>query len=268
MLDTLLRGSGVYGAVFATAKNVVREYIKQEKKGFIGDDAYTILALFDISPPIGSKARKVNSAIKTRKFEKDEIAARGWAITGEGRLDLGPNWSILGKVTSATLNLPLDRVVDELTSVSEAFDARNTAWQRFALALGWKTWDIGAKDELGDLIRAEAGARRKEEAAEKRRKKAEEKKTIEAAKTPEQKAAERKQKEAEKEAKRKEKEAKRQKVIEDKSIIDQEAIYDLTKSQQIEALKNLGLDLDFIKTLKREEQRVNKIIELRNKIKK
>jgi flagellar biosynthesis GTPase FlhF len=246
--------------------------MKQEKKGFMSDDAYTILALFDISPPIGSKARKINSAIKTRKFEKDEIAARGWAVTGDGRLDLGPNWSILGKVTSAAFNLPLDRVVDELASVSEAFDARNTAWQRFALAMGYKTWDIGAKDELGDLIRAEADIKRKEEskrkAAEKRRKKAEEKKAIEAAKTPEQKEAERKEKEAEKEAKRKEKEAKRQKVIEDKSIVDQEAIYDLTKSQQIEALKNLGLDLDFIKTLKKEEQRVNKIIELRNKIKK
>jgi hypothetical protein len=272
MLDTLLRGSGVYGAVFATAKNAIREYMKQEEKGFLGDDAYTILSLFDISPPIGSKARKINSAIKTRKFEKDEIAARGWAITGEGRLDLGPNWSILGKVTSATLNLPLDRVVDELTSVSEAFDARNTAWQRFALALGWKTWDVGAKDELGEAIKAEAGIRRKEEskrkAAEKRRKKAEEKKAIEAAKTPEQKEAERKEKEAEKEAKRKEKEAKRRKVVKDESIVDQEAIYDLIKAQQIEILDNLGLSESSIKKLKTEKQRVDKIIELRNKIKK
>ena len=268
MLDTILRGSGVYGAIFATAKNAVREYMKQEEKGFLGDDAYTILSLFDISPPIGSKARKINSAIKTRKFEKDEIAARGWAITGEGRLDLGPNWSILGKVTSATLNLPLDRVVDELTSVSEAFDARNTAWQRFALALGWKTWDVGAKDELGEAIKAEAGIRRKEEAAEKRRKKAEEKKAIEAAKTPEQKEAERKQREEEKEARRKEKEAKRRKVVKDESIVDQEAIYDLIKAQQIEILDNLGLSESSIKKLKTEKQRVDKIIELRNKIKK
>jgi hypothetical protein len=53
-------------------------------------------------------------------------------------------------------------VVDELTSVSEAFDARNKAWQRIALGLGWKTWDVGAKDEEGEAIKAAAKEKRKE----------------------------------------------------------------------------------------------------------
>ena len=269
MVDTILRGSGLYGAVFATTKNVIREYIKQDAKGFLGDDAYTILALFDISPPIGSKARKINSAIKTRKFEKDEIEARGWAVTGEGRLDLGPNWSILGKVTSAAFNLPLDRVVDELASISEAFDARNTAYQRIALALGWKTWDVGAKDELGESIKEEAKVKRKEEskkkAAEKRKQKAEEKKAAKAAKTPEQKAAEKAEREAKKAAKKKEKEANRLKIIDDNSIIDEDSIYDLTKTQQEQVLVSLGLFSGDIKGLTSEKMRVDKIIQLRKK---
>ena len=159
MLDTLLRGSGVYGAVFSTVKNVIREYNKQEKKGFMSEHAYTVLSLFNISPPIGSKARKIHSAIQTRKFEKDEIAARGWGVVADGRLDLGPNWSILGKVLSAAVSVPLDRVVDELTSISEAFDARNKAWQRIALALGWKTWDVGAIEENAEAIKAAAKKR-------------------------------------------------------------------------------------------------------------
>ena len=167
MLDTLLRGSGVYGAVFSTVKNVIREYNKQEKKGFMSNHAYTVLSLFDISPPIGSKARKVHSAIQTRKFEKDEIAARGWGVAADGRLDLGPNWSILGKVLSAAASVPLDRVVDELTSISEAFDARNKAWQRIALALGWKTWDVGAIEENAEAIKAAAKKERKEAGIEK-----------------------------------------------------------------------------------------------------
>jgi len=128
----------------------------------MSDHAYTVLALFGISPPIGSKARKIYSAIQTRKFEKDEIAARGWGVTADGRLDLGPNWTILGKVLSASINLPLDRVVDELTSVSEAFDARNKAWQRIALGLGWKTWDVGAIEENAEAIKAAAKKERKE----------------------------------------------------------------------------------------------------------
>ena len=140
-----------------------------------------MLSLFNISPPIGSKARKVHSAIQTRKFEKDEIAARGWGVVADGRLDLGPNWSILGKVLSAAASVPLDRVVDELTSISEAFDARNKAWQRIALALGWKTWDVGAIEENAEAIkeaakkeRKEAGAKKaKETRAEKKREKQE-----------------------------------------------------------------------------------------------
>ena len=167
MLDTVLKGSGVYGAVFSTVKNVIREYDKQEKKGFMSNHAYTVLSLFDISPPIGSKARKVHSAIQTRKFEKDEIEARGWGVVADGRLDLGPNWTILGKVLSAAASVPLDRVVDELTSISEAFDARNKAWQRIALGLGWKTWDVGAIEENAEAIKEAAKKKRKEAGVEK-----------------------------------------------------------------------------------------------------
>ena len=179
MLDTLLRGSGVYGAVFSTVKNTIREYNKQEKKGFMSNHAYTILSLFNISPPIGSKARKVHSAIQTRKFEKDEIAARGWGVVADGRLDLGPNWSILGKVLSAAASVPLDRVVDELTSISEAFDARNKAWQRIALALGWKTWDVGAIEENAEAIKAAAKKERKEAGTKKAKETRAEKKRVE-----------------------------------------------------------------------------------------
>ena len=71
-----------------------------------------------------------------------------------------------------------------LTSISEAFDSRNTAYQRIALGLGWKTWDVRAKDELGEAIKAEAKkskkptreeiANKRRAAAEKRREKAKE----------------------------------------------------------------------------------------------
>ena len=169
MMDTVLRGSGVYGAIVSTIKNVVRTYYAQEEKGFMADHTYTIINIFNVSPPMGSKLKKVYGAIQTKKFEKDSVAARGWALTADGKLNLGPNWAILGQLTSATLNLPLDRVVDELKSVSEALDSRNKAWQRIALAIGWKTWDVGARNEEADLIKLEAQERRKKEGIEKRK---------------------------------------------------------------------------------------------------
>ena len=167
MLDTVLRGSGVYGAIASTVKNVVRTYYIQEEKGFMADHAYTIINIFNVSPPIGSKLKKVYGAIQTKKFEKDSVEARGWALTADGKLNIGPNWAILGQLTSAAFNLPLDRVVDELKSVSEALDSRNKAWQRIALALGWKTWDVGVRNEEADLIKLEAQERRKKEGQKK-----------------------------------------------------------------------------------------------------
>lgn len=161
------------------------EYYKQEEKGFLADHTYTILSAAGISPPIQSKLRKLYSAIQTKRFEKDNVEERGWAIMENGRLNLGPNYSILGNVLSATTNLPMDRVVDELRSISEAMDARNKAWQRIALALGWKTWDVGVRNEEADLIKAAAKERRKEEgikkAKETRAKTSEEKRKKEAA---------------------------------------------------------------------------------------
>ena len=163
MMDTVLRGSGVYGAVASTIKNTIMEYYKQEEKGFMADHTYTILAAAGISPPIQSKMRKIYSAIQTSKFERDNVEQRGWAITADGRLNLGPNWSIFGNVLSGVTNIPLDRVVDEMRSVSEALDERNKAWQRIALALGWKTWDVGVRNEEADLIKSEAKEVRKQE---------------------------------------------------------------------------------------------------------
>ena len=163
MTDSVLKGSGVRGAVIATLKNTITEYFKQEKKGFMSDHTYTILQALSLSPPIGSKARKLYSAIQTKKFERDTLAARGFDVTADGKLNLSPAYSIIGSLASALGNVPLDRIVDELNSIVEALDSRNTAWQRIALALGWKTWDVGAKNEEHDLIKTEAKAKRKEE---------------------------------------------------------------------------------------------------------
>jgi len=170
MTDSVLKGSGVRGAVIATLKNTITEYFKQEEKGFTADHTYTILQALSLSPPIGSKARKLYSAIQTKKFERDVLTARGFDVTADGKLNLGPAYSIIGSLASATVNLPLDRVVDELNSIVEALDSRNTTWQRIALALGWKTWDVGAKNEENDLIKTDAKAKRKEEGKAKAKK--------------------------------------------------------------------------------------------------
>jgi hypothetical protein len=167
MADTVLRGSGVYGALISTIKNAVLEYNKQEEREMFADHAYTILAVAGISPPISSKAKKLYGAYRIKKFDKDVIEARGWEITKDGRLNLSPNYDIVGNVVVATTNLPLDRVIEKVGNVSEALDSRNTKIQRLALALGWKEWELNVKNEENEKIKVEAKAKRKEEGIEK-----------------------------------------------------------------------------------------------------
>lgn len=168
MVDTLLRGSGLAGAVVSTIKNVIMAYQKYDEAPMVQkENADIILAALNISPPIGSKARKINNVLQTMQFEKDVLAERGFSVMIDGHFQLSPAYDMLGDAASATLNLPLDRVADEVNAITEALDTRNTQWQRIALALGWRQWDVGARAEEHDLIKTEAKAKRKVEGKEK-----------------------------------------------------------------------------------------------------
>ena len=166
--DTILKGGfGVPGAFISTIKNVYLEYKRQEEKDFMADNAYVILQAANLAPSVGSKLRKIYSGMQTEKFEKDVIEARGWDVTIDGKFSLSPKYRVLGAYVEGSTNFPLERMTSEVESLTEALDARNSAWQRVALALGWRTWDVGAKNEEHELIKAEGKAKRKKEGIEK-----------------------------------------------------------------------------------------------------
>ena len=139
MSDTILRGIGVYGAAVSTIKNVVLKFIQEEKEGYRADHAYTVIEAINLSPPIGSKIRKIYSATQTYKFNRDEIKEKGFDIDS-------PAYGAVGNVISATTNVPTDRVYNIVNNAQAALDKNNAAWQRIAVALGWNKWDVGIKD--------------------------------------------------------------------------------------------------------------------------
>ena len=136
MADTILRGTGVYGAAASTLKNIALQFVKQEKKGSRADHAYTIIEGVNLSPPIGSKIRKLYSATQAVKFNRDEIAEMGFNIDN-------PAYDAVANTVSAVTNVPLDRAVRITDNARAALDKNNEAWQRVALVLGWNTWDLG-----------------------------------------------------------------------------------------------------------------------------
>ncbi len=135
--DTLLRGSGVYGAGAAMLKNIVMEAIKQYNSG---RPNYVKAAskITSISPPIDSKIRKLQAAGRTFTYrqEIDKMKTKGFAIDN-------PAYMAGGQIASALVNIPLDRAVRKMNNLKTAVDKDTEMWQSIALALGYSTWDLG-----------------------------------------------------------------------------------------------------------------------------
>jgi hypothetical protein len=133
----LLRGSGITGAVIATVKNTIMKYIEQRERGMRADNGRVLVEALNLSPPIGSKARKLYSAMTTDKWNRevyDQIPLYN--------ID-NPIWDAVGNTVEATTNAPLGRVQRKLSNLKAASDSQNAAWQRLALVLGWDKWSLG-----------------------------------------------------------------------------------------------------------------------------
>ena len=239
MLDTILRGMGVGGAIVSTFKNMIMKFIEQEKKKNF-DESAVVLEFLNLSPPIGSKARKIVSAMKTLKYQRNEIEHMS-------KLNINnPIWQVIGNITSGITNIPLDRVVSKLTNIKEASDSDNAWWQRLALINGWNTWDLGVTPD--DL----------EEARE-------EIEIIKSEKKIEKKEADKKRKEEERLEKLRQGKFDYLTDEEFEVVQKTETLTKLNKSDQVNMLMELGLSSTEIKKLKYEADRVNKIIELTKK---
>ena len=170
MSDSVVRGTGIYGAIITTLKNSFLTWERENKKGFTGDQTKTIIELANLSPAIGSKLRKVYSGIQTNQFDRDVIAKHPWSVTIDGKFNPSSTYTIIANLSSAAFNLPLDRALTEARGVAEMLDARNSVFQRIALGAGWRVWNVGAKNEEFDLIKAEGKIVRKKEGKEKAKK--------------------------------------------------------------------------------------------------
>ena len=155
MVDSILRGLGIPGAIFATSKNAILEYAKQNKKGWNSNQTYTLLQLFNISPPIGSKARKIYSSFQTEKFNKKVIPEMSiWNVSN-------PRYQSIGNVVEGIFNVPMGRTINKINNIKQALDSENQTWQRIALMLGWNTWDLGVTDKEIEQIKGDVSSNKK-----------------------------------------------------------------------------------------------------------
>ena len=163
VLDTILRGTGFVGGITVTLKNMIAKYVEESGKKQ-ADYAEVVLEGASISPPIGSKLKKLYKGFEQTKYDKELIKERGWGVMQDGRVHLGPMYSVTGKIVEATTNIPMDRIVNKIENVSQAMNSQNKAWQRVMVGMGWTPYSVGIKGTPGDTrIEAEAKIRNKEE---------------------------------------------------------------------------------------------------------
>ena len=133
MVDSILRGSGIFGALTATTKNTIMKIVERE-----GFDEKGIEEIFNLSPPIGTKTRKLFD-IKDKFTYKQELKKmREMGVDTEN-----PAVLAAGDALSFGLNLPADRLLRKINNLRAAFDKENETWQKIALSLGWSKWDVG-----------------------------------------------------------------------------------------------------------------------------
>jgi len=135
MLDSILRGVGIYGAIGSTLKNIIIEIKRQSEKD---RPDYTVAAqrALSISPPIDSKMRKLMGAARTFSYKTTREKMVGYGLDN-------PAYYAAGQVVSATTNIPLDRAIRKADNIRVAMDNDTKYWQSVALMLGYSQWDVG-----------------------------------------------------------------------------------------------------------------------------
>ena len=134
MLDSMLRGLGIYGAVASTVKNIALEIDKQSEKDR-PDYAEAAVRALDLSPPISSKIRKGRSAGRAFSYKNTREKMVGFGLDN-------PAYYAVGQIASATANIPLDRAVRKANHVRLAFAQETKFWQSVSLLLGFSEWDL------------------------------------------------------------------------------------------------------------------------------
>jgi hypothetical protein len=149
MVDGILRGLGVGGAVVSTIKNMIKVYAVQQKKGWKADESAVLMEGLKLSPPLSIKARQILSADKTMRYNKNVIKEME-------TFDIdNPMWSAMFNVVEATTNIPAARMQNKYINVRESLNQQHEAWQRIAMFFGWSAWNFGIKNEEVEDVKKE-----------------------------------------------------------------------------------------------------------------
>lgn len=150
MMDSLLRGAGIGGAILSVGKNAMIKVSKEMDKSRPNYEN-AALEIAQLSPPVASKISKLRGAAKTFQWNKKQIKAAGWDYDN-------PAYLASANIISATTNIPLDRLVKKSNNIVSATGQDLENWQRLALIAGYSDWQLGLETSR-DKFKKKSGAK-------------------------------------------------------------------------------------------------------------
>ena len=149
-IDSILRGSGFLGAAISTLKNMGIKFAEQrQNKSYNKDESAVILEMFNLSPPLGIKARKIVNAEKTLNYNKKVISEME-------TLDIdNPLWSAVTSVVEGTTNVPVNRLYNKVQNARQSLNNQNSAFQRVLMFLGWSQYNLGIENTKIENVKKE-----------------------------------------------------------------------------------------------------------------
>lgn len=134
MIDSQLKGLGIFGAASSAMKNTLMTLYEQHgKKSPKYDEA--VADLLSFSPPLGSKISKVKGGFRSFSWNREEIETKGFSLDN-------PAYLAGAQIVTGFTNVPLDRVAKKINNIRGIYSEKSARWQKVALGLGWSTWDV------------------------------------------------------------------------------------------------------------------------------
>jgi len=170
-IDTILRGSGIYGVAVSTLKNMLIKFMEQRDKGYNKDESAVLVEALNFSPVVGIKARRIVNAEKTLNYNVGVISEME-TFDAEN-----PLWSAATNYTQSITGAPVNKIYQKVTNLRNAADNDYTALQRALFLSGYTAWSLNLGDtEKMVKIKEQVKEKKKIISKEKQKVKKEEKK--------------------------------------------------------------------------------------------
>jgi hypothetical protein len=135
MLNSLMRGMGISGSILAALKDVGVDIYDRSKKPR-PEYFKAVFEALSIAPPLDVKVSKFVRGANTYEYNRKSPEMDDFAS-----LD-NPTYMSAALIIASTTNIPVDRLLQKMTNIRDAFQQDQENWKRIMLVMGWSEWQL------------------------------------------------------------------------------------------------------------------------------